>query len=166
MEQLLETQQHVKHAQQYLSCHPWLPWMIPMVLYVVFTASVTFMRCMAELQTPLPCTSHSIVLVCLLMSLLTMGMYRMVKIPRVGLLITSVGIQCSLHHMSLCAFLSFHLGLAVMVGIPNAFLQIQLLHGMVSGSPSDELRRTLWKLLTVYLPMCLVPQMCLAVIHL
>ena len=137
-----------------------------MLFYVAFTISVTFMRCMAELQTPLPCTSHSIVLVCFLLSLLTMGMYRMVKIPRVGLLLTSACIQCSRHHMSVCAFGSFHLGLTVLVGIPNACLQVQLLHGMVSGSPSDELRRTLWKFLTVYLPMCLVPQMCLAVIHL
>ena len=166
MEQLLETQQHVKHAQQYLSCHPWLPWTIPMVLYVAFNASVTFLGYMAEFKTPLPCTSHSIVLVCLLMSMLTLGMYRVVKIPRVGLFMTSVCILCSLHHMSVCAFVSFHLGLTVMVGIPNVLLQIQLLHGLVHSSPSDELRRTLWQTLTIYLPMSLVPQMCLAIIHL
>ena len=162
IERLLAAKHQVQTVQHFITCRPWLPWCIPLGFALVVHFLDCILHTLAKLHSPIPCSQLSYVLLSAGMAALTIPLYRFPYIHRFALQGILVCIFLGTHHLSVCLYHSCHPLLSLPFGLLNMGLQIWILKTSVHG---PKLRSWLWMVITQHLPMLMLPQILLLLIH-
>ena len=162
MERFLEAKHQVQTVQHFIACRPWLPWCIPLAVALAFYVLDAVLQLLTKVHLPIPCSQPSYLLLSVGIAALTVPLYRFQYIHALALQGILACIFLGAHHLSVCWYHSCHPVLSLPCGLLNMGLQIWIVKQSLYET---KLRQWLWVFLTHHLPLLMIPQILLLVIH-
>ena len=168
MDGLLQTQQRVQAMQSFLACRPWIPWVLPMAFGLLFHAATHVVNVLFSTGRLLPDSSETTVILCLVMAVLTVPLYRCVHVPAMLLGAVLLFVTVLVKHVGMRVVQTMHPLVATPLGVLDICCMFVLTHQWMAfvinpACSTRQLRRWVWNAVTLYIPLILVPQILLLV---